>query len=84
MLFRDCTEAGQLLASNFTGYAHRPDVLALALPPGGVLVAFEVARALHALLNVFLVRKLGSPRQEELAIGAIAPGTVRVLNEETR
>jgi predicted phosphoribosyltransferase len=62
-------------------YANRPDVVVLALPRGGVPVAFEVARALHAPLDVFSVRKLGVPGQEELAMGAIATGGVRVLNE---
>src|SRR5918996_621719 len=82
MLFRDRTEAGRLLAAKLTAYAGRPDVLVLALPRGGVPVAFEVARALHAPLDVFLVRKLGLPGHEELAMGAIATGGVRVLNEE--
>jgi putative phosphoribosyl transferase len=63
-------------------YADRPDVLVLALPRGGVPVAFEVARALHAPLDVFLVRKLGLPGHEELAMGAIASGGVRVLNDD--
>jgi putative phosphoribosyl transferase len=64
-------------------YAGRPDVLVLALPRGGVPVAFEVAQALGAPLDVFLVRKLGLPGHEEFAIGAIASGGVRVLNEDT-
>ncbi|PYS95119.1 MAG: phosphoribosyl transferase [Acidobacteria bacterium] len=64
-----------------TEYAGRSDVLVLALPRGGVPVAFEVARALRAPLDVFLVRKLGVPGQEELAMGAIASGGVRVVNE---
>src|SRR5438874_3727567 len=80
MRFRDRTEAGQRLAELLTDYAHRRDVLVLALPRGGVPVACEVARALHAPLDVFLVRKLGVPGQEELAMGAIASGGVRVLN----
>jgi predicted phosphoribosyltransferase len=63
-------------------YADRPDVLVLALPRGGVPVAYEVARALHAPLDIFLVRKLGVPGHEELAMGAIATGGVRVLNED--
>src|SRR5207302_2269558 len=63
-------------------YADRPDVLVLALPRGGVPVAYEAARALHAPLDVFLVRKLGLPGHEELAMGAIATGGVRVLNED--
>lgn len=82
MLFRDRTEAGQLLADQLTDYANRDDVLVLALPRGGVPVAFEVARALHAPLDVFLVRKLGVPGREELAMGAIATGGVRVLNDD--
>src|SRR5438128_4616371 len=82
MLFRDRIEAGRLLAAKLTKYANRPDVLVLALPRGGVPVAFEVARALHAPLDVFLVRKLGVPGHEELAMGAIASGGVRVLNED--
>jgi putative phosphoribosyl transferase len=82
MLFRDRTEAGQVLASRLVTYANRPGVLVLALPRGGVPVAFEVAQALNAPLDVFLVRKLGVPGREELAMGAIASGGVRVLNED--
>jgi putative phosphoribosyl transferase len=82
MLFRDRTEAGQILADKLASYAHRPDVLVLALPRGGVPVGYEVAQALHVPLDVFLVRKLGLPGQEELAMGAIASGNTRVLNEE--
>ena len=81
MLFRDRTEAGRLLADRLGAYADRPDVLVLALPRGGVPVGYEVARALHAPLDVFLVRKLGAPGHGELAMGAIASGGVRVLNE---
>jgi putative phosphoribosyl transferase len=80
--FRDRTEAGQLLAQKLATYAHRPEVLVLALPRGGVPVAFGVARVLDAPLDVFLVRKLGVPGREELAMGAVATGGVRVLNEE--
>src|SRR5919197_2315544 len=80
--FRDRREAGRLLAGRLKAYANRPDVLVLALPRGGVPVAYEVARALHAPLDVFLVRKLGVPGHEELAMGAIASGGVRVLNED--
>src|SRR5947199_7398932 len=80
--FRDRTEAGQVLAARLTAYSHRPDVLVLALPRGGVPVAFEVARALHAPLDVLVVRKLGVPGYEELAMGAIASGGVRVLDED--
>jgi putative phosphoribosyl transferase len=81
-IYRDRTEAGQILAQHVI--AKVPDVnpLVLALPRGGVPVAFEVARALHAELDIFLVRKLGLPGHEELAIGAIASGGVRVLNRE--
>jgi putative phosphoribosyl transferase len=82
MLFRDRTEAGQLLAAQLRAYAHRPDVLVLGLPRGGVPVAHEVAQELHAPLDVFVVRKLGLPGQEELAVGAIASGGARVLNDE--
>jgi len=80
--FRNRAEGGRLLAEDLTGYAHRPDVLVLALPRGGVPVAFEVARALEAPLDVFLVRKLGVPGHEELAMGAIASGGVRLLNQD--
>ncbi|MBA2572148.1 MAG: phosphoribosyltransferase [Gemmatimonadetes bacterium] len=78
--FQDRVEAGQVLASELGAYVGQPDVLVLALPRGGVPVAFEVAQALHAPLDVFLVRKLGVPGHEELAMGAIASGGVRVLN----
>jgi predicted phosphoribosyltransferase len=82
MIYRDRTEAGKRLAAELTEYANRPDVLVLALPRGGVPVAFEVARALGAPLDIFLVRKLGVPGHEELAMGAIATGGVRVLNKD--
>jgi predicted phosphoribosyltransferase len=82
MLFQDRAEAGRELAEKLAAYAGRPDVLVLALPRGGVPVAYEVARALLAPLDVFLVRKLGVPGHEELAMGAIASGGVRVLNED--
>src|SRR5438093_13084956 len=82
MLFRDRTEAGQQLAARLGKYANRPDVIVLALPRGGVPVAYEVARALNAPLDIFLVRKLGVPGYEELAMGAIATGGVRVLNDQ--
>ena len=82
MLFKDRTAAGQVLAKELAAYANRSDVLVLALPRGGVPVAFEVAKALNAPLDVFLVRKLGVPGQEELAMGALASGGVRVLNDE--
>lgn len=80
--FHDRTEAGKLLAERLTAYANRHDVLVLALPRGGVPVAFEVARALHVPLDVIVVRKLGVPGQEELAMGAIATGGVRILNND--
>jgi predicted phosphoribosyltransferase len=82
MLFRDRTDAGRLLAGELTRYADRPDVVVLALPRGGVPVASEVARALHAPLDVFVVRKLGVPGHQELAMGAIATAGVRVLNDD--
>ncbi|MGQ9555818.1 MAG: phosphoribosyltransferase [Anaerolineae bacterium] len=81
-VFRDRADAGRALVKKLMAYADRSDVQVLALPRGGVPVAFEVAKALHAPLDVFLVRKLGVPGNEELAMGAIAPGGVRVLNEE--
>jgi putative phosphoribosyl transferase len=81
--FRDRRDAGHRLAARLAAYVGRPDVIVLALPRGGVPVAFEVAQALGAPLDVFLVRKLGMPGHEEFAIGAIASGGVTVLNEET-
>jgi predicted phosphoribosyltransferase len=80
--FQDRTEAGRLLANALVDYADRGDVLVLALPRGGVPVAFEVAQALHAPLDVFLARKLGVPGHEELAMGALASGGMRVINDE--
>ncbi len=80
--FRNRAEAGRLLAERLSGYAGRTDVVVLGLPRGGVPVAREVARALGAPLDVFLVRKLGYPGQPELAMGAIASGGTRVLNEQ--
>lgn len=82
MLFSDRTEAGRQLADRLMEYADRDDVIVLALPRGGVPVAYEVAKQLHAPLDVFLVRKLGLPDQKELAMGAIASGGIRVLNEQ--
>jgi predicted phosphoribosyltransferase len=82
MLFRHRSGAGRLLADKLASYANRADVIVLALPRGGVPVAYEVAQVLHAPLDVFLVRKLGMPGQEELAMGAIASGGTRVINEE--
>ena len=82
MRFHDRAEAGRLLGERLSGYAGRPDVIVLGLPRGGVPVAREVARALGAPFDVFLVRKLGHPGQPELAMGAIAGGGTRVLNEQ--
>lgn len=82
MRFRDRADAGRRLASRLDHYAGRDDVIVLALPRGGVPVGAEVARALGAPLDVFLVRKLGVPGHEELAMGAIASGGVRVLNRD--
>jgi predicted phosphoribosyltransferase len=79
--YRDRTHAGRELASKLGAYAGRPDVIVLALPRGGVPVAFEVATALRAPLDVFVVRKLGVPGHEEYALGAIATGGVRVVDE---
>src|SRR5213076_564599 len=80
--FGDRAHAGRVLATALARYAHRPDVIVLALPRGGVPVGYEVARALGVPLDVFVVRKLGVPGHEELAMGAIAPGGVRLLNED--
>jgi predicted phosphoribosyltransferase len=82
MLFANRREAGRILASLLMKYADRDDVLVLALPRGGVPVGFEVAQALRAPLDVFIVRKLGVPGHDELAMGAIATGGVRVLNDD--
>ena len=83
MLYRDRAEAGRYLARKLEPrYANRNDVLVLALPRGGVPVAYEVTKELHAPLDIFLVRKLGVPGHEELAMGAIATGGVRVLNDD--
>jgi predicted phosphoribosyltransferase len=81
-MYRDRSHAGRALAAMLARYAGRPDVVVLALPRGGVPVGAEVARALGAPLDVFLVRKLGVPGREELAMGAIASGGVVVINEE--
>jgi len=80
MLYHDRIDAGRQLAERLMHYAGRPDVVVLALPRGGVPVGYEVARALGAPLDVFLVRKLGVPGQPELAMGAIASGGARVFN----
>jgi putative phosphoribosyl transferase len=81
VVFRDRRDAGRALAKTLSSYTGRPDLLVLALPRGGVPVAYEVATALRAPLDLFMVRKLGVPGQEELAMGAIATGGVRVMNE---
>jgi putative phosphoribosyl transferase len=82
MIFKDRADAGRKLAALLTRYADREDVLVLALPRGGVPVAYEVAKELRAPLDIFLVRKLGVPGHEELAMGAIASGGVRVINQD--
>lgn len=79
--FRDRRDAGRRLAERLESYAGRDDVVVLALPRGGVPVGYEIARALESPLDVMVVRKLGVPGQEELAMGAIASGGARVLNE---
>ncbi|HSB00432.1 MAG TPA: phosphoribosyltransferase family protein, partial [Anaerolineales bacterium] len=80
--FKDRREAGRILAQELSAYAGRSDVIIFGLPRGGVPVAYEVAKALNAPLDICLVRKLGLPGHEELAIGAIASGGIRVLNED--
>lgn len=80
--FRDRREAGQMLAAQLAAYMDRTDVLVLALPRGGVPVGFEIASALHVPLDVLVVRKLGVPGEEELAMGALAGGGIRVLNRD--
>src|SRR5256885_13681237 len=80
--FPNRAEAGRLLAEKLSKYSGRGDVIVLGLPRGGVPVAYEVARSLRVPLDVFIVRKLGVPGFEELAVGAIASGGVRVLNED--
>jgi predicted phosphoribosyltransferase len=80
--FADRREAGRALAASLRAYAGRADVIVLALPRGGVPVAFEVAEALGVPLDLFMVRKLGAPQHPELAMGAIASGGVRVLNDD--
>ena len=79
--YRDRVDAGRVLASKLQNYANTPDVLILGLPRGGVVVAYEVAMALHADLDVYIVRKLGAPYQPELAMGAIAEGGILLLND---
>ena len=83
MIYSNRSEAGKYLATKLLDYANRHDVIVLALPRGGVPVGFEVAKALNAPLDIFLVRKLGVPNYEEHAMGAIATGDIRVLNEDT-
>src|SRR5438309_10619082 len=80
--FEDRFDAGRYLAAQLEHYADDPAVVVLALPRGGVPVGYEIAKALNAPLDVFVVRKLGVPGYEELAMGAIASGGIRVLNEE--
>src|SRR6516162_8938126 len=80
--FADREEAGRILARKLDAYSGRGDVVILALPRGGVPVGYEVARTLGAPFDIFLVRKLGAPGQEELAMGAIASGGVVVINDE--
>jgi len=82
MLFRNRIDAGRKLATKLLHYRDDPEAIVLALPRGGVPVGFEVAQALHVPLDVFLVRKLGVPGHEELAMGAIASGGIRVLNDD--
>ncbi|KKG14789.1 phosphoribosyl transferase [Methanosarcina sp. 2.H.T.1A.6] len=81
-IFKNRADAGKRLAKELMTYSNRPDVLILALPRGGVPVAFEVAKKLNVKMDVFVVRKLGVPGNEDLAMGAIASEDVRVLNED--
>lgn len=81
-IFSDRSAAGKLLSEKLREFANRPDVIVLALPRGGVPVAYEIAKALNAPLDVITVRKLGVPGQEELAMGAIASGGVIVMNND--
>ena len=83
MTFADRTEAGRVLAAQLSHYANRSNLVVLGIPRGGVQVAFEIAKHLCAPLDVFLLRKLGAPGEEELAFGAIASGGIRVLDHET-
>jgi len=82
MIYRDRVDAGKQLAKRLTDFAGRDDVLVLALPRGGVPVAYQVAKALQVPMDIFLVRKLGVPGHEELAMGAISTGGVQVLNDD--
>src|ERR1700704_5987211 len=81
-IFRDRTQAGELLAERLRAYEKHPGAIVLALPRGGVPVGFEIANKLGLPLDVFVVRKLGVPGQRELAMGAIASGGVRVINDD--
>jgi predicted phosphoribosyltransferase len=81
-IFADRAEAGRRLAERLNAYARKPGTLVLGLPRGGVVTAYEVAKALELPLDVFIVRKLGTPGQKELAMGAVASGGIRVLNRE--
>jgi putative phosphoribosyl transferase len=81
-MFQDRSDAGRILARQLEAYRNNPNTIVLALPRGGVPVGYEVARELSVPLDVFLVRKLGVPGQEELAMGAIASGGIRILNED--
>jgi putative phosphoribosyl transferase len=78
--FADRAEAGRILGAKLVAYSRRGDVIVLGLPRGGVPVAYEVARVLNVPLDVLVVRKLGTPWQRELAMGAVAPGNVQVLD----
>lgn len=80
--FYDRLEVGRLLANQLGAYANRPDVVVIGLPRGGVVVAYEIAQALQAPLDICLVRKLGAPGYQELAMGAIATGGIMILNHE--
>ncbi|EJM87705.1 MULTISPECIES: phosphoribosyltransferase [unclassified Pseudomonas] len=82
-ILQDRADAGRRLVAPLLKYAHRPDVIVLALPRGGVPVAYEVATALDVRLDLMLVRKLGVPTHQELAMGAIASGGIQILNEYT-
>ncbi|HEY9618046.1 MAG TPA: phosphoribosyltransferase [Microcoleaceae cyanobacterium] len=82
MRFKNRTVAGQLLAAQLLDYANRDDAIVLALPRGGVPIGFEVAKVLNVPLDILVVRKLGVPGHEELAMGAIAPGDVQILNQQ--
>src|SRR5436853_7864119 len=82
MLFEDRFQAGRELASKLGEFRNRDEAVVLALPRGGVPVGYEVAKAIHAPLDIFVVRKLGVPGQDELAVGALASGGITVLNRD--